>query len=55
MPFTTTVDHPEKFSLHHHHLLRVTKDVSYILNEINECKAAADEVNRSKVNMSPNW
>ena len=37
--------------MHHHHLLRVTKDVSHILNEINECKAAADEVNRSKVNL----
>merc|ERR1712002_18065 len=27
---------------------KVTKDVSHILNEINECKAATDEVNRSK-------
>ena len=40
--------------MHHHHLLRVTKDVSHILNEINECKAAADEVNRSKVDMRSN-
>ena len=37
---------------HHHHLRRVTKDVSHILNEINECKAATDEVNRSKVSLS---